>query len=113
MKIKHQLLLLGSLSLLAILAVLGTSTYFARTTDLTKHVPSHGKNEIASIGLAVNTLLDSFKELVADTQQQSSQLKHSSSSMSSELERVVEQFHSQSDHTNSMAAAVQQMVTEV
>lgn len=85
----------------------------ARTNDLTKHVPSEGKNEIASIGLAVNTLLDSFKELVADTQQQSSQLKHSSSSMSSELERVVEQFHSQSDHTNSMAAAVQQMVTTI
>lgn len=85
----------------------------ARTNDLTQHVPSQGKNEIASIALAVNTLLDSFKELVADTQQQSSQLKHSSSSMSSELERVVEQFHSQSDHTNSMAAAVQQMVTTI
>ncbi|MGR5283952.1 methyl-accepting chemotaxis protein [Vibrio maritimus] len=85
----------------------------ARTNDLTTHVPSEGKNEIASIGRAVNSLLDSFRALVADTQQQSSQLKHSSSNMSSELQLVVEQFHSQSDHTNSMAASVQQMVTTI
>ncbi|GMQ48831.1 methyl-accepting chemotaxis protein [Vibrio sp. 10N] len=94
-------------------ALQSTITDIARNNDLSQHVPAEGKNEIASIGRAVNTLLDSFRALVTDTQQQSSQLKHSSSNMSSELQHVVEQFHSQSDHTNSMAAAVQQMVTTI
>jgi methyl-accepting chemotaxis protein len=85
----------------------------ASTNNLAQHVPAEGKNEIASIGRAVNTLLDSFRSLVSDTQQQSSQLKYSSNSMSSELQNVIEQFYSQSDHTNTMAAAVQQMVTTI
>lgn len=85
----------------------------AQDNDLTHRVNVKGNNEIASIGQAVNLLIDSFKHLIADTQQQSSQLKNSSASMSAELQNVVEQLHNQSDHTNSMATAVQQMVTTI
>ncbi|MGR5094305.1 methyl-accepting chemotaxis protein [Vibrio maritimus] len=85
----------------------------AQDNDLTHRVSVNGNNEIASIGQAVNLLIDSFKHLIADTQQQSSQLKNSSASMSAELQNVVEQLHNQSDHTNSMATAVQQMVTTI
>ncbi|WP_234496866.1 methyl-accepting chemotaxis protein [Vibrio maritimus] len=85
----------------------------AQDNDLTHRVSVKGNNEIASIGQAVNSLIDSFKHLIADTQQQSSQLKNSSASMSAELQNVVEQLHNQSDHTNSMATAVQQMVTTI
>lgn len=85
----------------------------AQDNDLTHRVSVKGNNEIASIGQAVNLLIDSFKHLIADTQQQSSQLKNSSASMSAELQNVVEQLHNQSDHTNSMATAVQQMVTTI
>ncbi|GAL29042.1 methyl-accepting chemotaxis protein I [Vibrio variabilis] len=90
-----------------------TISRIAQDNDLTHRVSVKGNNEIASIGQAVNSLIDSFKHLIADTQQQSSQLKNSSASMSAELQNVVEQLHNQSDHTNSMATAVQQMVTTI
>lgn len=55
MKIKHQLLLLGSLSLLAIIAVLGTSTYFARNTDnLSNAVTQLGQLEVTLLNLRRN-----------------------------------------------------------
>ncbi|USD63711.1 methyl-accepting chemotaxis protein [Vibrio sp. SCSIO 43140] len=90
-----------------------TISRIAQNNDLTHRVSVKGNNEMASIGQAVNSLIDSFKHLIADTQQQSSQLKNSSASMSAELQNVVEQLHNQSDHTNSMATAVQQMVTTI
>ncbi|MGR5176458.1 methyl-accepting chemotaxis protein [Vibrio mediterranei] len=90
-----------------------TIANIAEHNDLTQRVEIKGNSEIASIAKAVNSLLDNFSTLVGDTQQQSRQLKNSSTNMEDELGHVIHQFHSQSDHTNSMAAAVQQMVTTI
>ncbi|WP_240205305.1 methyl-accepting chemotaxis protein [Vibrio sp. CyArs1] len=90
-----------------------TISDIAEHNDLTKRVPVKGNDEIASIGKAVNSLLDNFASLVGNTQKQSSELRSSSTNMEDELENVIHQFHSQSDHTNSMATAVQQMVTTI
>ncbi len=90
-----------------------TISDIAEHNDLTKRVSVKGNDEIASIGKAVNSLLDNFASLVANTQKQSSELRSSSTNMEDELENVIHQFHSQSDHTNSMATAVQQMVTTI
>ncbi|PTC02234.1 methyl-accepting chemotaxis protein [Vibrio mediterranei] len=90
-----------------------TISDIAEHNDLTKRVSVKGNDEIASIGKAVNSLLDNFASLVGNTQRQSSELRSSSTNMEDELENVIHQFHSQSDHTNSMATAVQQMVTTI
>lgn len=90
-----------------------TISDIAEHNDLTKRVSVKGNDEIASIGKAVNSLLDNFASLVGNTQKQSSELRSSSTNMEDELENVIHQFHSQSDHTNSMATAVQQMVTTI
>ncbi|SEF44576.1 methyl-accepting chemotaxis protein [Vibrio hangzhouensis] len=90
-----------------------TIANIAENNDLTQRVEIKGNSEIASIAKAVNSLLDNFSTLVGNTQQQSRQLKNSSTNMEDELGHVIHQFHSQSDHTNSMAAAVQQMVTTI
>lgn len=90
-----------------------TIANIAEHNDLTQRVEIKGNSEIASIAKAVNSLLDNFSTLVGNTQQQSRQLKNSSTNMEDELGHVIHQFHSQSDHTNSMAAAVQQMVTTI
>lgn len=90
-----------------------TISDIAEHNDLTKRVLVKGNDEIASIGKAVNSLLDNFASLVGNTQKQSSELRSSSTNMEDELENVIHQFHSQSDHTNSMATAVQQMVTTI
>ncbi|NOI26079.1 methyl-accepting chemotaxis protein [Vibrio mediterranei] len=90
-----------------------TISDIAEHNDLTQRVSVKGNDEIASIGKAVNSLLDNFASLVGNTQRQSSELRSSSTNMEDELENVIHQFHSQSDHTNSMATAVQQMVTTI
>ncbi|GAL18126.1 methyl-accepting chemotaxis protein [Vibrio maritimus] len=55
MKIKHQLIILGSLSLMAILAVLASSTYFTRHAEnLSSAMAQLGKLEVTLLNLRRN-----------------------------------------------------------
>ncbi|CAH1540682.1 HAMP domain protein [Vibrio owensii] len=72
-----------------------------------------GKDELADINHHLNDLLDKLEHLIHGTQEKSAQLSASTDNMHRELEGVMEQFHTQADHTSSMATAVQQMVATI
>lgn len=72
-----------------------------------------GKDELVDIGHHLNDLLDKLEHLIHDTQEKSAQLSTSTDNMHRELEGVMVQFHTQADHTSSMATAVQQMVATI
>nr|WP_319556990.1 methyl-accepting chemotaxis protein [uncultured Vibrio sp.] len=72
-----------------------------------------GKDELFDISHHLNDLLEKLERLIQNTQEKSMQLTASTDNMHRELEGVMEQFHSQTDHTTSMATAVQQMVATI
>ncbi|NVC64281.1 methyl-accepting chemotaxis protein [Vibrio sp. 05-20-BW147] len=72
-----------------------------------------GKDELVMIGQHFNTLLEKIEQLIFSSQEKSSQLTRSTSNMHDELEGVIEQFHVQADHTNTMATSVQEMVATI
>ncbi|WP_319534508.1 methyl-accepting chemotaxis protein [uncultured Vibrio sp.] len=72
-----------------------------------------GKDELFDISHHLNDLLEKLERLIQNTQEKSMQLTTSTDNMHRELEGVMEQFHSQTDHTTSMATAVQQMVATI
>jgi len=85
----------------------------ARTNDVSKRVNLTGKNELVSIGIYFNRLLDKLEALIAGTQSKSEHLTHSTKNMHNELQAVVEQFSVQADHTSTMATSVQEMVETI
>ncbi len=85
----------------------------ARTNDVSKRVNLTGKNELVSIGVYFNKLLDKLEILIAGTQTKSEHLTQSTQSMHDELQSVVEQFSVQADHTSTMATSVQEMVETI
>ncbi|HCE3430160.1 TPA: methyl-accepting chemotaxis protein [Vibrio parahaemolyticus] len=72
-----------------------------------------GKDELFDISHHLNDLLEKLERLIHNTQEKSMQLTASTDNMHRELEGVMEQFHAQTDHTASMATAVQQMVATI
>ncbi|MBR9786526.1 MAG: methyl-accepting chemotaxis protein [Vibrionaceae bacterium] len=72
-----------------------------------------GKDELFDISHHLNDLLEKLERLIQNTQEKSMQLTASTDNMHRELEGVMEQFHTQTDHTASMATAVQQMVATI
>ncbi|WP_417877915.1 methyl-accepting chemotaxis protein [Vibrio sp.] len=72
-----------------------------------------GNDELFDISHHLNDLLEKLERLIQNTQEKSMQLSASTDNMHRELEGVMEQFHSQTDHTTSMATAVQQMVATI
>ncbi|ELP5727736.1 methyl-accepting chemotaxis protein [Vibrio vulnificus] len=72
-----------------------------------------GKDELVMIGKHFNILLEKIEQLIFSSQEKSSQLTRSTNNMHDELEGVIEQFHVQADHTNTMATSVQEMVATI
>lgn len=85
----------------------------ARTNDVSKRVNLVGNNELVSIGVYFNKLLDKLETLISSTQDKSEHLSHSTDNMHNELEGVIEQFNVQADHTTTMATSVQEMVATI
>ncbi|EHR6433875.1 methyl-accepting chemotaxis protein [Vibrio parahaemolyticus] len=94
-------------SLLATIKNISESNNMGLRSDLT------GKDELFDISHHLNDLLEKLERLIHNTQEKSMQLTASTDNMHRELEGVMEQFHAQTDHTASMATAVQQMVATI
>ncbi|EGQ8312442.1 methyl-accepting chemotaxis protein [Vibrio parahaemolyticus] len=94
-------------SLLATIKNISESNNMGLRSDLA------GKDELFDISHHLNDLLEKLERLIHNTQEKSMQLTASTDNMHSELEGVMEQFHAQTDHTASMATAVQQMVATI
>ncbi len=94
-------------SLLMTIKDISESNNIALRSDL------NGKDELFDISHHLNDLLDKLERLIQNTQDKSMQLTTSTQNMHRELEGVMEQFHAQTDHTASMATAVQQMVATI
>lgn len=82
----------------------------ANTNNISKRSVLTGNDELTSIGRYFNSLLDKFENLICGTQQKSRDLSDSTSNMHNELQQVIVQFQRQSEHTTTMATAVQEMV---
>ncbi|MCZ4296293.1 methyl-accepting chemotaxis protein [Vibrio sinaloensis] len=85
----------------------------ARSNNVSLRANLAGKDELSEVGTYFNQLLDKFEHLIAGTQAKSSELSQSTSNMHNALQNVIEQFHVQADHTNTMATAVQEMVSTI
>ncbi|HCM1552120.1 TPA: methyl-accepting chemotaxis protein [Vibrio parahaemolyticus] len=94
-------------SLLATIKNISESNNMGLRSDLA------GKDELFDISHHLNDLLEKLERLIHNTQEKSMQLTASTDNMHRELEGVMEQFHAQTDHTASMATAVQQMVATI
>ncbi|EKL5296000.1 methyl-accepting chemotaxis protein [Vibrio parahaemolyticus] len=94
-------------SLLATIKNISESNNMGLRSDLA------GKDELFDISHHLNDLLEKLERLIHNTQEKSIQLTASTDNMHRELEGVMEQFHAQTDHTASMATAVQQMVATI
>ncbi len=94
-------------SLLTTIKSISESNNIALRSDLA------GKDELFDISCHLNDLLEKLESLIQSTQGKSMQLTSSTQNMHRELESVMEQFHAQTDHSSSMATAVQQMVATI
>ncbi|CAM2765160.1 methyl-accepting chemotaxis protein [Vibrio mytili] len=93
--------------------LLATIKSISETNDISARSTLSGKDELYDISHHLNDLLDKLERLIQNTQDKSTQLTSSTDNMHRELEGVIEQFHAQTDHTSSMATAVQQMVATI
>ncbi|MFH4364541.1 methyl-accepting chemotaxis protein [Vibrio diabolicus] len=94
-------------------SLLGTIRSISETNNMGLRSDLKGKDELFDISHHLNDLLDKLEQLISGTQEKSAQLTVSTDNMHRELEGVMEQFHTQTDHTASMATAVQQMVATI
>lgn len=94
-------------------SLLGTIRSISETNNMGLRSDLKGKDELFDISHHLNDLLDKLEQLISGTQEKSAQLTASTDNMHRELEGVMEQFHTQTDHTASMATAVQQMVATI
>ncbi|WP_272165622.1 methyl-accepting chemotaxis protein [Vibrio diabolicus] len=94
-------------------SLLGTIRSISETNNMGLRSDLKGKDELFDISHHLNDLLDKLEQLISGTQEKSAQLTASTDNMHCELEGVMEQFHTQTDHTASMATAVQQMVATI
>ncbi|HHF3197770.1 TPA: methyl-accepting chemotaxis protein [Vibrio diabolicus] len=94
-------------------SLLGTIRSISETNNMGLRSDLKGKDELCDISHHLNDLLDKLEQLISSTQEKSAQLTASTDNMHRELEGVMEQFHTQTDHTASMATAVQQMVATI
>lgn len=85
----------------------------ARTNNVSLRANLVKDDELGVIGNYFNRLLDEFEKLISGTQAKSAELSHSTSNMHNELQNVIEQFHTQADHTSTMATSVQEMVSTI
>ncbi|MCF7508167.1 methyl-accepting chemotaxis protein [Vibrio sp. D54] len=94
-------------------SLLGTIRSISETNNMGLRSDLKGQDELFDISHHLNGLLDKLEHLISSTQEKSAQLTASTDNMHRELEGVMEQFHTQTDHTASMATAVQQMVATI
>ncbi|MDW2009007.1 methyl-accepting chemotaxis protein [Vibrio sp. Vb0301] len=94
-------------------SLLGTIRSISETNNMGLRSDLKGQDELFDISHHLNDLLDKLEHLISSTQEKSAQLTASTDNMHRELEGVMEQFHTQTDHTASMATAVQQMVATI
>ncbi|MGC9459022.1 methyl-accepting chemotaxis protein [Vibrio genomosp. F10] len=85
----------------------------ARSNNVSMRADLKGNNELVSISTYFNRLLDKLEVLISGTQGKAGQLSQTTSTMHNELENVITQFHTQADHTTTMATAVQEMVATI
>ncbi|TMX49684.1 methyl-accepting chemotaxis protein [Vibrio alginolyticus] len=94
-------------------SLLGTIRSISETNNMGLRSDLKGQDELFDISHHLNDLLDKLEHLISSTQEKSAQLTASTDNMHRELEGVMEQFHTQTDHTASMATAIQQMVATI
>ncbi|WMN89139.1 methyl-accepting chemotaxis protein [Vibrio parahaemolyticus] len=94
-------------------SLLATIKTISESNDISIRCDLAGKDELFDISHHLNDLLEKLERLIQNTQEKSMQLTASTDNMHRELEGVMEQFHTQTDHTASMATAVQQMVATI
>lgn len=94
-------------------SLLTTIKTISESNDISIRSDLAGKDELFDISHHFNDLLEKLERLIQNTQEKSMQLTASTDNMHRELEGVMEQFHTQTDHTASMATAVQQMVATI
>ncbi|MDD9177701.1 MULTISPECIES: methyl-accepting chemotaxis protein [Aliivibrio] len=83
------------------------------TNNIALRAKNIGEDEISQIGSSFNSLLDKIQLLVSDSQQKSSGLAHSASEMQVQLEKSLDDFNSQLQHTMRMSAAIHDMSLNV
>lgn len=94
-------------------SLLTTIKTISESNDISIRSDLAGKDELFDISHHLNDLLEKLERLIQNTQKKSMQLTASTDNMHRELEGVMDQFHTQTDHTASMATAVQQMVATI
>ncbi|WP_339387564.1 methyl-accepting chemotaxis protein [Vibrio caribbeanicus] len=71
------------------------------------------QDELSEVGRYFNQLLDKLEHLISGTQKKSSKLSNSTSNMHDELQKVMDQFQIQAEHTSTMATSVHEMVSTI
>ncbi|MDN3681183.1 methyl-accepting chemotaxis protein [Vibrio tapetis subsp. quintayensis] len=93
--------------------LLTTIQTISETNNIAMRTDVSGKSELATLGRYFNDLLSSIEDLVSGSQVKSKALFSSTESMHGQLQGVIEKFGVQSEHTTTMATAVQEMVSTI
>jgi methyl-accepting chemotaxis protein len=82
-------------------------------SDLTRHVPVHGTDEVAQSAIVYNTLLDSFREVIRHVHDSVNKVNDTATLLSNASTKITQGSRSQSEAASSTAAAVEEMTVSI
>jgi len=88
-------------------------TRTAADSDLTRHVPVHGTDEVAQSAIVYNALLDSFREVIRHVHDSVSKVNDTAMLLSNASTKITQGSQSQSEAASSTAAAVEEMTVSI
>jgi methyl-accepting chemotaxis protein len=88
-------------------------TLTSADSDLTRHVPVHGTDEVAQSALVYNALLDSFREVIRRVHISADKVNDTASLLTNVSTKITQGSQAQSEAASSTAAAVEEMTVSI
>ena len=82
-------------------------------SDLTRHVPVHGTDEVAQSAQVYNSLLDSFREVIRHVHDSADKVNDTASLLTNASTKITQGSQAQSEAASSTAAAVEEMTVSI
>jgi methyl-accepting chemotaxis protein len=82
-------------------------------SDLTRHVPVHGTDEVAQSALVYNALLDSFREVIRRVHISADKVNDTATLLTNASTKITQGSQAQSEAASSTAAAVEEMTVSI
>ncbi len=85
----------------------------AKNKDMSLHLDDHGKNELADLSNAFNTLVDSFNEALVGIRTHATSMNSTNTQTADAMRKALDLSHSQMCATDSISVAVNEMTASI